>query len=229
MKLHLPLPELNGTVYTFGKGVAMPDGSQTEVRKGRKFDQVIEGATGVFMTDGFERASVDEIARRAGVSKATLYSYFPDKRLLFVEVMKRECQRQADEAKQLIDKSNPPTKVLPMAGRIMLEIFLSDFGLQTFRMSVSESQHFEGLGVHFYECGPQLVETELVEYFKVAEARGELLIEDKKLAAHQFVDLCRSWLVPRRLMQVQVQTTDTEKARVIDGAVEMFLARYGTA
>ncbi|MEM8656124.1 MAG: TetR family transcriptional regulator, partial [Pseudomonadota bacterium] len=37
-------------------------------RKGRKFDQVLEGAREVFMADGFEGASVDDIARAAGVS-----------------------------------------------------------------------------------------------------------------------------------------------------------------
>ena len=35
--------------------------------RGRKFEQVLEGARTVFMRDGFERASVDDIAREAGV------------------------------------------------------------------------------------------------------------------------------------------------------------------
>ena len=38
------------------------------VRTGRKFDQVLEGAREVFMADGFEGASVDDIARAAGVA-----------------------------------------------------------------------------------------------------------------------------------------------------------------
>ena len=46
--------------------------AEPEVRKGRKFEQVLEGALRVFLRDGFEGASVDEIARAAGVSKATL-------------------------------------------------------------------------------------------------------------------------------------------------------------
>ena len=61
------------------------------VRTGRKFDQVLEGARTIFLAVGFEGASVDDIAREAGVSKATLYSYFPDKRLLFTEVARTEC------------------------------------------------------------------------------------------------------------------------------------------
>jgi hypothetical protein len=40
------------------------------IRRGRKFDQVIDGARVIFLRDEFERASVDDIAREAGVSKA---------------------------------------------------------------------------------------------------------------------------------------------------------------
>ena len=36
-----------------------------QIKKGRKFDQVLEGARVVFMRDGFEGASVDDIAREA--------------------------------------------------------------------------------------------------------------------------------------------------------------------
>lgn len=206
----------------------MADGNPA-VRQGRKFDQVVEGATQIFMTEGFERASVDEIARSAGVSKATLYSYFPDKRLLFVEVMKRECESRARAAEQFIDKSFPPAVVLPLAGRVMVDIFFSDFGLQMFRMCVAEAGKFKELGQRFYDCGPGLIERELIPYFEQAEERGELNIPDKVLACHQFSELCKSWLLPQRLSNIREEFTSEEKARVVDEAVTMFLARYGTA
>ena len=69
---------------------------RSTIKKGRKFDQVVEGARTVFLRDGFEGASVDDIAREANVSKATLYSYFPDKRVLFLEIASQETHRQAD-------------------------------------------------------------------------------------------------------------------------------------
>ena len=86
--------------------------AQAQIRKGRKFDQVVEGAREVFLRDGFEGASVDDIARAAGVSKATLYSYFPDKRLLFMEVATRQCKEQAQTSIENIDSSHPPRQVL---------------------------------------------------------------------------------------------------------------------
>ena len=87
------------------------------IRTGRKFEQVLEGARQVFMTDGFEGANVDDIAKKAGVSKATLYSYFPDKRLLFMEVVNQECERQSQSAIDNIDQSAPPRDVLTQAGQ----------------------------------------------------------------------------------------------------------------
>ena len=46
------------------------------------------------MRDGFARASVNDIAREAEVTKATIYAYFRDKQLLFLEVARCECHRQ---------------------------------------------------------------------------------------------------------------------------------------
>ncbi|MBW7056800.1 TetR/AcrR family transcriptional regulator [Paracoccus bogoriensis] len=57
------------------------------ITRGRKFDQVRDGASAVFLRDGYAGASVDDIARAGRVSKATLYSYFPDKKLMFQEVL----------------------------------------------------------------------------------------------------------------------------------------------
>ena len=148
----------------------------TQIRKGRKFDQVLEGARMVFLRAGFEGASVDDIAREAGVSKATLYSYFPDKRLLFMEVAKAECQRQADEAVQIIESVGMPVEeVLRFAAARFIDYMSSDFGLQTYRLCVAESDRFPQLGHAFYHSGPELVRSRMVEYLRKAVARGELV------------------------------------------------------
>ncbi|MGB1209259.1 MAG: TetR/AcrR family transcriptional regulator, partial [Paracoccaceae bacterium] len=109
-----------------------------KIRKGRKYDQVLDGARAVFLAHGFEGASVDDIARAAGVSKATLYSYFADKRVLFMEVASQQCQAQADLALQQLDLSAPPDVVLRQGGRQFLGFVLSDMGQRIFRMVISE-------------------------------------------------------------------------------------------
>lgn len=198
------------------------------VRVGRKYKQVLDGARQVFMRDGFEGASVDDIARAAGVSKATLYSYFRDKRLLFSEVARGECKRQADAAVAQIDRSAPPAEVLRQAGRHMLRFFLSPYGLAVYRIAVAESERFPELGRAFYLSGPKLAQEAMTDYFAEAAAAGLLVIPDPVLAANQFSELCRAELFPRYLFGMQTSFTEAEIDRVVDGAVQMFMARYGT-
>lgn len=197
-------------------------------RSGRKLEQVITGARTVFMRAGFEGASVDEIAREAGVSKATLYSYFSDKRLLFMEVAKAECRVQTEAAVHEIDFESPVEDVLRQAARRMTRFFLSNVGQQVYRIVVAESGRFPELGREFWESGPKRVREVLTEFFQAAVARGELRIQDFELAADQFPELCKARLHTRMAIGIQTEFSDAEIDRVIDGAVEMFMARYGT-
>lgn len=198
------------------------------IRRGRKFDQVIDGARKVFLRDGFEGASVDDIAREAGVSKATLYSYFPDKRLLFMEIAKGECQRQADEAVEIINSAEMPVEaVLRFAGRALIDYMASDFGLQTYRLCVAETDRFPQLGRDFYESGPRLVHSRMVEFLRKAVERGALEIDDFDLAADQFAELCKVDIHNRLVCGIARDYPEADRARVIEGAVAMFMARYG--
>ncbi|MBD3679795.1 MAG: TetR/AcrR family transcriptional regulator [Rhodobacteraceae bacterium] len=196
------------------------------VKRGRKFDQVLEGAREVFMRDGFEGASVDSIAAAAGVSKATLYSYFPDKKLLFMEVAKTECGRQADAAISKVDPTLPAEQVLTFAARTMVQFLFSDFGLQTFRIAVAESGRFPEIGREFYASGPARAQAVLAEYLEARVAAGELRIDDIELAAAQFPELCKASLHTKLILGLKSGVSQEEIDRVIAGAVEVFMARY---
>ncbi len=197
------------------------------VRRGRKYDQVLNGARDIFLRDGFEGASVDEIARVSGVSKATLYSYFPDKSLLFLEVARAQCRHQADAAHAEIDRAAPPRLVLGQVARKFLSFMLSPMGQRIFRMCVAESDRFPQLGQDFYRSGPMVLKEALVSYLATAQERGEICAEDIELAAEQFAVLCKADLWTRLLFGIQTEFSTAEIDRIADGAVETFMARYG--
>lgn len=204
----------------------MPATSARVNRNGRKFDQVVEGARQVFMADGFEGASVDDIARAAAVSKATLYSYFPDKALLFCEVAGSECRRLADETMQSVNLSGPIREVLFVAANRVMRFLLSDFSLSMFRICVAERDRFPDIARAFYESGPEMGRRRLEQVLILAVARGELKIDNISLAAEQFSDLAKSRLWLRAMLGVQSEFSDAEIETVVAAAVETFLARY---
>lgn len=199
----------------------------TIVRTGRKFDQVLAGARQVFMADGFEGASVDDIARAAGVSKATLYSYFPDKRQLFMEVATTECTHMADRTLELVGEGKPVREVLSVAASQLVRFLLSDFAQQCFRICVAERDRFPELGRAFYAAGPEMGRKRLSDYMTCAAENGELVIDDVDMAAEQFSELCKVRLWTRAVFGIQDTFSTREIDEVVHNAVETFLARYG--
>ncbi len=206
----------------------MADGTQSKARRGRKTDQVLAGARDVFLAKGFEGATVDDIARAAGVSKATVYSYFTDKRQLFVEMATHQCKLQSDEALHRIDQSLPPALVLKQAGTQFLGFVLSDIGQRIFRICVAESERFPDIGAQFYASGPMVMRAVVAAYLQKCCERGELQITDIALAADQFAEMCKADLWIQMILRVKTNATADEIDRVVTGAVETFLARYGT-
>jgi len=206
----------------------MPEPS-TAVKKGRKFDQVLDAACQIFLTDGFDRANMDDIAARAGVSKATVYSYFPDKRLLFMEAAKTEINRRAMDAETAIPEGTPVALVLEFTARILSEFALSEFGKNLFRICISNVEEFPELGQMFFESGPEMALNRLADYFRDATEQGELNVDDPRFAAAQFVELCKADIFVRTMLGVPPEITKDQVDKVVKGAVEMFLARYGAA
>lgn len=57
-------------------------------RKEARPQEILEAALKVFAEKGFAAARMDEVARRAGVTKGTIYLYFPSKEELFKSLVR---------------------------------------------------------------------------------------------------------------------------------------------
>src|ERR1700754_1633855 len=72
----------------------------------RNRELVLEAAKAVFSTGGAE-ASLEAVARTAGVGIGTLYRHFPTREALFEAVYRREVDQLADLAEQLNQEAKP--------------------------------------------------------------------------------------------------------------------------
>jgi TetR/AcrR family transcriptional repressor of mexJK operon len=184
------------------------------------------GARSVFIACGYGDANMDEVARTAKVSKATVYSYFPDKQSLFIEVVKAECEHMADHAMEEIDQSKDIRQVLNKAAGYMVNFFLSEFSQRMFRICVSEADRIPELGRQFYENGPMMGRQHIAKYLRKAADSGEVEIYDFELAADQFAELCKATLWPQAVFGIRSEFDDDEKQQVVSAAVETFCRAY---
>ncbi|MDP7151533.1 MAG: TetR/AcrR family transcriptional regulator [Paracoccaceae bacterium] len=204
----------------------MQDG-QTILKKGRKFDQVLDAACALFLTEGFHRTNMDHIAARANVSKATVYSYFPDKKLLFLEAVRTEIARRAVDAEAGIPVDAPVRMVLEFSARILIGFYMSDFAKKLYRLSIAEAESFPELARMFHNSGSKMAQDRISGYFAEAANAGDMIIDDPDLAAAQFIELCKADIFERSMLGLTPAISEADIVRVSKGAVEMFLARYG--
>ena len=70
--------------------------------------EICSAALDVFSEKGFAAAKLDEIARRAGVSKGTLYLYFKDKEDLFRAVVRDTVAPNIDAVREMVEAADLP-------------------------------------------------------------------------------------------------------------------------
>lgn len=198
------------------------------LRRGRKYDDALEGARIVFMRDGFEGANVDEIAREAKVSKATLYSYFPDKTHMFLAVLEQGCTRHAEAIEDFLDQNAPVREVLLAQCRFFTSFLLSDWAVEIFRVVTAEAGRFPELGHQFYHAGPAAMLSALESFLSSPRLAGSLDIDDPKLAAEQLKMLCHTDMFLKRMFGLMGAPSDDQVERIAVAAVDTFLARYGS-
>src|ERR1700761_5661995 len=104
--------------------------------------QIMDGAWSVFLADGFDGASMNDVARVAGVSKGTLYVYFSSKVELF-EALIREERRQQAERFCRIDASDPDLRAcLVRFGRNLVEMITRPASLAQARTVLAVAAKF---------------------------------------------------------------------------------------
>ncbi len=198
-----------------------------EPKRGRKYEDVINGAKEVFLTQGFEGASVDAIAKAAGVSKATLYSYFPDKKAMYIAVAQEKYHHQIELAQAEMDPCLKAEDCLRFAAYKIVFETLTPFSRDVFRLSVGEAARFPEISKEFYEAGPVAIKDAILPYLQRGIENGELKIKDPEFAALQFIELCKVDLHDRFVCGGEDTFTDAQKERVAEEALKMFMARYG--
>jgi AcrR family transcriptional regulator len=190
---------------------------------------ILAGARQVFMEVGFERACVDVIAARAGVSKATVYSHFADKSALFVASFLEKTQElRAGFVACIGEPAGPIEEDLQRIGEKLMGLLLSPEVVALYRHTSAECARFPEIGQMLYDRGAGVVSAALVAHLRAWEDRGELSIEEHHAAAMQFSMLCQGDLYFRAQIGILKYPADDRVRESVASAVRVFLRAYGT-
>ncbi len=201
---------------------AQSDGTDDSAKR----RQILEGARAVFLGQGFDAASMGEIARAAGVSKGTLYVYFENKEQLFEAIVHEQCQTQA-EGLFNIDPADPDVEAaLTRLGTGLVEFMCQPGKASPLRTVIAIADRMPEIGKKFYETGPACGIATLASYIKTQVDAGRLVVEDCEVAAAQFLDACQSTLFKPVLFNFAPPPSAERIAHVVGIAVRTFMAAY---
>jgi TetR/AcrR family transcriptional regulator of autoinduction and epiphytic fitness len=196
----------------------------------QKRRQILDGAGRIFSTLGFDAASMNDAAREAQVSKATLYVYFQDKEHLFTAICAERRDRNISELIALLDREQPLEDVLTRFGINVMTIIAQPFVIAAHRIVIGVAERMPEIGREFYEAGPQRTIDAVAAFIDHHVAAGNLKVPDSSLAAAQFLELVQTEIMrPRLYGAISEQATAQDIEQVVKSAVRMFMAAYGAA
>lgn len=196
--------------------------------RNRKAAQILDAARAVFLEQGFGAASMEAIARTAGVSKATLYSHFDGKEALFARIVAGEWASHWSDRPEPQLRDGDLSTALAAFGHGFMELLLHPVALAIYRITMGEARRFPELGRLFFESGPATVRERLTVFLAEREAAGELSLPDRRLAAEQFLGLMQTPLYLRSLLDIRDGIGPADVDRIVASAVEVFVRAYGT-
>jgi AcrR family transcriptional regulator len=188
--------------------------------------QIVAGAHAVFLAQGFDAASMNDIARAAGVSKGTLYVYFANKEQLFEAIVEQECDAQAEAIFELDPNDRDVDGVLSRLGVAFVKFLCRPEKASAIRTVIAIADRMPDLGRKFYEKGPAKGIAQLADYLTAQVEAGVLAVEDCEIAAAQFIETCHARVFKPVLFNFAPAPSSDQIERVVRIAVRVFLAAY---
>ncbi len=194
---------------------------------------IARAATELFLAQGYQATSTEQVASTAGVSKQTVYNQFGDKQRLFREIVLGVTATAEAFAAGLADGVggvDSPARLdaaLRALARRYLTTVLNPQVLALRRLVISEATRFPDLAAAYYERGPSRVLAALALLFTGLAERGLLRDDDASRAASDFAFLLLGRALDEGMFRVGVPVlTPAGIEETADHAVDAFLARW---
>lgn len=180
----------------------------------------MQAAQRLFLADGFASTSTDAITAAAGVSKQTVYAYFPSKGALFAAVLRHLIDEKADETSfearsevSLQSREDLRNALTELAGYIIEKLMDLEY-LAMIRMIFAELRQFPELGQYFSEAVPARMMRKVGGILRSAHSSGLAHVPDIDASTRLFLGPLVIHVVLDGLLRVNSSPSAPSKERL---------------
>jgi AcrR family transcriptional regulator len=144
---------------------------------------ILEAARQEFAAHGFAATSIENVARRAGVSTKTLYRIVPDKKTLFEATVTHRMDRFVSGVSLRACEGGDIEAALPDALLACADLVLDPEVIALQRLILADSDKFPEIPETFYIKAMRRSVAALAEWLLVQKKRGLIVLDDVEAAA----------------------------------------------
>lgn len=205
-----------------------PPGRPCASESAARVESLLDVAGEVFMERGYEGTSLDEITRRAGASKQTLYARFSSKSDLFKAVMRRKTENAHLRFSDILLSDKPIEMVLEEFGRELAEKVLNAESRRLIRTLTATVDSFPELARSFWDFTAVNGRRILSNYLRVQIKLGAINEVNPELASDIFHGMMLGYFhLPAQLEILPVPSMDERQVYVRE-SVRVFLNAYAS-
>jgi AcrR family transcriptional regulator len=196
-------------------------GRPTRVEATELKERLREGAVSAFLEYGYDGATMEAIARAAGITKRTLYARYPDKRAVFVDVIPWAFSRAVDRDLNRKTNDDDLPGALTEIGRGAIKRALDPDTRRLHRVVMNESDRFPEFDISAETLGWSRRQRQVMDLLRYHQEAGTIEIDDIELAAEHFLAMVEA--LPARLADFGVFRSKRQEERHLKLAVDIFL------
>jgi AcrR family transcriptional regulator len=143
-------------------------------RKEARVPEIVAAALEIFAERGFAATRLDDVAARAGVTKGTLYLYFPSKEELFKEMVRQSILPMIAAREEMIQQSTAPSAELLSRFLLSLPEVMLDSPVSAIpKLMIAEARNFPDLARFYLDEVISRSKRMIVALIERGIARGE--------------------------------------------------------
>ncbi|WP_292182307.1 TetR/AcrR family transcriptional regulator [Mesorhizobium sp.] len=192
-------------------------------KSSKRREEFLEAAGDLFLRNGFDNVSIDDIIARSGGSKTSIYRDFGGKDALFLESILQRCKRTLQPIMRPIPASEDPVATLLNFGVQFLKCVLSEDGILCHRIVMAEARRFPEVGQAFYAAGPQSVYRVLSKIFLQIEKQSRIAKGSADALARHFHGMILTELQMARLLANIPMPDDAQLRSHVENAIKTLL------
>jgi AcrR family transcriptional regulator len=156
------------------RAAGVPRGAGRKARTTERRDAILAAALDEFASRGFEAARLDDVARRAGVAKGTIYLYFRDKESLFQELIRAMLTPLVGTIEAMGQADVPMAALADRIADLFVREVYETRRKDVVRLMISEGRRFPKLAEFYYREVLSRVIAAMRSLLQRAAARGEV-------------------------------------------------------